>query len=87
MGKSQTLKSKGEKLNNIVEYLINMVNDIDTKERLRLAICMSQSKWSGLIHNTKENYKKFDNLLKEVDEEYRTTLINFARYKLVMFVK
>ena len=24
-------------------------------------------------------------MLKEVDEEYRTTLINFAKYKLVMF--
>ena len=24
-------------------------------------------------------------LLKDVDEEYRTTLINFAKYKLVMF--
>ena len=46
---------------------------------------MSQSKWSGLIYNTKENYEKFDAMLKEVDEEYRTTLINFAKYKLVMF--
>ena len=24
-------------------------------------------------------------MLREVDEEYRTTLINFAKYKLVMF--
>ena len=24
-------------------------------------------------------------MLKEVDEEYRTTLIDFAKYKLVMF--
>ena len=48
-------------------------------------IWMSQSKWSGLIYNTKENYEKFDAMLKEVDEEYRTTLINFAKYKLVMF--
>ena len=24
-------------------------------------------------------------MLKEVDEEYRTTLINFAKYKLVIF--
>ena len=24
-------------------------------------------------------------MLKEVDEEYRTTLINFAKYELVMF--
>ena len=70
---------------NKVEYLINMINDMDIKDKLRLAICMSQSKWSGLIYNTKENYEKFDAMLKEVDEEYRTTLINFAKYKLVMF--
>ena len=30
-------------------------------------------------------YEKFDTMLKEVDKEYRTTLINFAKYKLVMF--
>ena len=60
-------------------------NDMDIKDKLRLAICMSQSKWSGLICNTEENYERFDTMLKEVDEEYRTTLINFAKYKLVMF--
>ena len=36
-------------------------------------------------NSTKENYEKFDKILKEVDEEYRTTLINFSKYKLVMF--
>ena len=72
--------------NEKVEYLINMINDMDIKDKLRLAICMSKSKWSGLIYNTKENYEKFDAMLKEVDEEYRTTLINFAKYKHVMFV-
>ena len=46
---------------------------------------MSQSKWSCIIYNTKENYEKFDIVLKELDEEYRTTLINFTKYKLVMF--
>ena len=45
----------------------------------------SQSKWSGLIYNTKENYNKFDSMLKDIDEEYRTTLIYFGKYKLVMF--
>ena len=68
-----------------VKYLINMINDMDIKDKLRLAIWMSQSKWSGLIYNTKENYEKFDSMLKDIDEEYRTTLINFAKYKLVMF--
>lgn len=36
---------------------------MDSKNKLRLAICM----------------------LKEIDEEYRTTLINFAKYHLIMF--
>ncbi len=62
-----------------------MINDMDIKDKLRLAICMSKSKWSGLIYNTEENYEKFDTMLKEVDDQYRTTLINFAKYKIVMF--
>lgn len=71
--------------NEKVKYLIDIINNMDIKDKLRLAICMSQSKWSGLIYNTKENYEKFDIMLKDIDEEYRTTLINFGKYKLVMF--
>ena len=68
-----------------VKYLIDMINNMDIKDKLRLAICMSQSKCPGLIYNTKENYEKFDSMLKDIDEEYRNTLINFGKYKLVMF--
>ena len=72
--------------NNKVKYLIGMIDNMDIKGKLRLAICMSPNKWFGLIYyNTKENYEKFDTMLKDVDEEYRTTLINFEKYKLVMF--
>ena len=71
--------------NDKVKYLIDMINDMNIKDKLRLALCMSQSKWSGLIYNTKENYDKFDSMLKSIDGEYRTTLINFGKYKLVMF--
>ena len=71
--------------NEKVKYLIDMINDMDIKDKLRLAICMSKSEWSGLIYNTKENYEKFDTMLKDIDEEYRTILINFGKYKLVMF--
>ena len=70
-----------EKVNEVIE----IINRMDIKDKLRLAICMSQSKWSGLIYNTKENYDKFDTMLKDIDEEYRTTHINFGKYKLVMF--
>ena len=71
--------------NEKVKYLIDMINDMEIKDKLRLAICMSQSKWSGLIYNTKEYYKKFDTMLKEIDEEYRTTHINMAKYFNIMF--
>lgn len=71
--------------NEKVRFLIDMINDMDIKDKLRLAICMSQSKWSGLIYNTNEYYEKFDSMLKDIDEEYKSTLINFGKYKLVMF--
>ena len=32
-----------------------------------------------------EMYKQFDLLLKEINIEYRTTLVNFANYPLIMF--
>ena len=48
---------------------------------------MSQDKWFELKFNTKENYKKFDNMLKSIDEEYRTTNINMAKYFNVMFAE
>ena len=68
-----------------VKYLIYIINNMDIKDKLRLAICMSQSKWSGLIYNTKEYYEKFDRMLKDIDKEYRTIIINFWKYKLVIF--
>ena len=71
--------------NEKVEYLINMINDMDIKDKLRLGICLSTSDWANILYNKTEMYEKFDTMLKEGDEEYRTTLINFAKYKLVMF--
>ena len=68
-----------------VKFLIDMVNNMDIKDKLRLAICMSKSKCQVIIYNIKEYYEKFDSMLKDIDEKYRTTLINFGKYKLVMF--
>ena len=71
--------------NEKVKYLIDMINNMDLTNKLRLAICMSDSSCTNLKYDKPEMYKYFDSLLKEIDEEYRTTLINFAKYKLVMF--
>ena len=71
--------------NDKVKYLIDMINDMDIKDKLRLGICLTTSDWTNILYNKTEMYEKFDTMLKEVDEKYRTTLINFAKYKLVMF--
>ena len=68
-----------------IKYLIDMINDMNIKDKLRLAICMSNSNYTNLKYNKPEMYNYFDNRLKEIDEEYRTTLINFGKYKIVMF--
>ena len=52
---------------------------------MRLGICLTTSDWANILYNKTEMYEKFDTMLKEIDEEYRTTLINFAKYKIVMF--
>ena len=70
---------------NKVENVINIIKDMNIKDNLRLGICLSTSSWTNILYDKTEMYEKFDVILKEVDEEYRNTLINFAKYKLVMF--
>ena len=70
---------------NKVENVINIIKGLDTKDKLRLGICLTTSDWANILYNKTEMYEKFDTMLKEIDEEYKTTLVNFAKYKIVMF--
>lgn len=42
---------------------------------------MNKSSFLSIKYDKKELYKHFDNKFREIDEEYRTTLINFAQTK------
>ena len=64
-----------------VKNVINIIKDMNIKDKLRLAICMNDSQWLTLNYNRKEMYNKFDTHLRKIDEEYRTTLINFGQSK------
>ena len=66
---------------NKVENVINIIKDMDIKDKLRLGICLSKSDWANILYNKTEMYEKFDTMLKEIDEEYKTTLINFGHSK------
>ena len=58
---------------------------MDIKDKLRLAICMSDSNCANLKYDKPKMYARFDITLKEIDNEYRSTIINFAKYHLIMF--
>ena len=66
---------------NKVENVINIIRDMNIKDKLRLGICLSTSDWANILYNKAEMYEKFDTILREIDEEYRTTLINFGQSK------
>lgn len=70
-----------------VNYVINMIKDMDLENKLRLAICMCDNySHMNLQYDKKEMCKYFDNLLKEINIEYRTTTVNFANYPYTIFV-
>ena len=66
---------------NKVENVINIIKDMNMKDKLRLGICLITSDWANILYNKTEMYEKFDTMLKEIDEEYRTTLINLGQSK------
>lgn len=58
---------------------------MDIKDKLRLAIRMSDSNYTNLKYDKPEMYEKFDSKLKELDDEYRTNIINFNKYTTITF--
>ena len=69
-----------------VNYVIGMIKNMVLENKLRLAICMCDDySHTYLVYDKKELYKYFDNLLKQINIEYKTTLINFTNYHLIMF--
>ena len=70
-----------EKINKLIE----IINEMDIKDKLRLAIRMSESNYTNLKYDKPEMYEKFDSKLKELDDEYRKTIINFNKYPTITF--
>lgn len=77
---------KMEMENEKVKYVIDMIKDMLTGTKLRLAICMCDSSTTHIEYNKKEMYKHFDRLLREVDIIYRTTVVDFTEYPYIIFV-
>ena len=70
-----------DKINDVI-YIIDRM---DIKDKLRLAIRISESNYTNLKYNKPEMYKEFNNRLKEIDEDYKTTIINYSKYPIITF--
>ena len=70
-----------ERINNVID----MINNMDIKNKLRLAIRISESNYTSLKYYKPEMHEKIDNQLKELDEEYRMSIINFNKYPTITF--
>ena len=56
--------------NNRVNYLIDIINDMDIKDKLRLAIRVNETVYTNIDYDKMEMLEKFENKLKELDNEY-----------------
>ena len=64
--------------------MIDIIKAMNEKDKLRLAICLADSKMSSISYDKKEMLKKADSRLREIDEEYRTTYENMRKYGSVL---
>lgn len=71
-------------INEQTNKIIDVIKTMSEKDKLRLAICLADSSMSSISYDKKEMLKKADSRLREIDEEYRTTYVNMAKYGTVL---
>ena len=54
--------------------IIDYIKSMNEKDRLKLAIRLSETDYSNIAYNKKKLFEKFDTRLKELDENYRKNL-------------
>ena len=77
-------------MNNIIDdkvkNVIDIINNMDVKNKLRLGLCMSSSAYTNLKYNKAHMHSIFDKRLKEIDNEYLISYINMRKYPTILFV-
>lgn len=71
--------------NDKVKYLIGIINNMDIKDKLRLAIRINETVYTSIDYDKNEMLEKFENRLKELDNEYGNLYMN--QYILMVTAK
>lgn len=72
-------------INEQTDKIIDILKTMEEKDKLRHAIALCDSNFSNVNFDKKEMLSRADERLRETDEEYRTTIVNFSKYKLVTY--
>ena len=76
-------------MNNIIDDkvkdVIDIIKNMDLKNKLRLGVCMSSSAYTNLKYNKAHIHSIFDKRLKEIDNEYLASYINMRKYSTIIF--
>ena len=71
---------------NKVKDVIDIIKDMDVKNKLRLGVCMSSSVYTNLKYNKSHIHNVFDKKLKQIDNEYLTSYVNMRKYPTLLFI-
>ena len=73
-------------INDKVKNVIDMIKNMDLKNKLRLGVCMSSSVYTNFKYNKAHIHSIFDKRLKEIDNEYLASYVNMRKYPTILFV-
>ena len=68
-----------------VKNVIDIIKNMDLKNKLRLGVCMSSSAYTNLKYNKAHIHSIFDKKLKEFDNEYLSSYVNVRKYPIILF--
>ena len=72
-------------INDKVKDVIDIIKNMDLKNKLRLGVCMSSSAYTNLKYNKAHIHSIFDKKLKEIDNEYLVSYVNMRKYPTILF--
>lgn len=66
--------------------VINIIKNMNLKNKLRLGICISSSTYTNLKYNKVHMHSVFDKKLKTIDNEYLVSYINTRKYPTILYI-
>ena len=76
-------------MNNIIDDkvkdVIDIIKNMDLKNKLRLGVCISSSAYTNLKDNKAHIHSIFDKRLKGIDNEYLTSYVNMKKYPALLY--